>query len=325
MNKKQMLILLLMAAVFISCAKKPLYLVNVSGDRESCIPSSREGVIGKILPNQVSTQCKDTLIEIGYLPESEAGMIDITLEMKSGGIVALSLPDEAFQQQPDLENGDRILSIDGQNVTTVQDGRSMLFGTVASTASIIFARGAMEFPVHLVRQPMQNSSVIPKVVPLVTADSYSDNAHVVTTDKKPVPKFLQIIQHLFLKKPEKDALPTSLVDHYSQVKLPMKKSDLKVSGVVNSPGVAPLDHDSTLPPLMIVGDQVCRARQHFMDVGRVEDQRGDRFLIAIDHIQLIRAPYTEFHHFGQESLWSPIKDWQPCFGDAPLFLQLAPN
>lgn len=70
----------------------------------------------------------------------------------------------------------------------------------------------------------------------------------------------------------------------------------------------------------MVGDQVCRVRNHFIDVGTVEDQRLDRILVAIDHIQLIRPPYTEFHHFGRERTWSPLAKWQPCSGDTPLFL-----
>jgi len=43
--------------------------------------------------------------------------------------------------------------------------------------------------------------------------------------------------------------------------------------------------------------------------------------VEIDHIQLIQPPYTEFHHFGKQRLWSRLADWQPCSGDPPYFLR----
>jgi len=338
MNKKQILTLLIMVVALASCASQPLYLVNAFGDRDSCSPSAREGIIGNILPNEVSDECKDALTKMGYLPEEEAGTIDIIPEMRDGYIVAASLPDDALQQQPDLENGDQILAIDGQKPTTTSAAQSMLFGAVNSTVTIIFARDHIELPVNLIRHPIRDSTIMPEVVPLATDTYISQEAPPPATDIEALApaavttnsdtNLLQHIKQLFSSfttpSPQKETAekrPTSS-DPYSQT-APPPQAEPEVSstppdGYTAPSAIAPLFPPP--PPLIIVGDQVCRARQHFIDVGTVADQRGERILVAIDHFQLIRAPYTEFNHFGEERTWSRISNWQPCSGEAPLFL-----
>jgi len=338
MNKKQIVALLLVASGLAACATTPLQLVNAFGDRKSCLPSAQEGLIGKILPNKISDDCRASFSKAGYLPELEAGVIDIGLAMQGENIVASSLSDDALQQQPDLEIGDRILSIDGQHVKTLDATTGMLFGTIGSTVSIVFGRGTMEFPLQLTRHPVNKpmqSMAMPEG-PLLAMDSYSikDNPteQPTTMPKNRPPGFLQAIKNLFSsrttpritataeKSPPTEPSPTSPWDYYSAVNPSMKENMVTPKTTTTDSYSAPSVMIATPPPLIMVGDQVCRARKHFIDIGNVEDQRADRILVAIDHIQLIRAPYTEFHHFGQERTWSPIKAWQPCSGDAPLFL-----
>ncbi|MDX8413950.1 MAG: hypothetical protein R8J85_07665 [Mariprofundales bacterium] len=338
MNKKQILILLLMAALA-SCANQPLYLVNAFGDRDSCTPSARDGIIGNILPNKVSEECKTALTQIGYLPEEEAGTVNIIPEMRDGYIIAASLPDDALQQQPDLENGDQILAIDGQKPTTTSAVQSMLFGAVNSTVTIIFSRDNIELPVKLIRHPIHDSTTMPEVIPLAT-DTYISQATPPPTTKiealAPASEkattsngatLFQHIKQLFSSlthppiQPSDSENATAPSDPYSQT-APPAQAEADISNISSDSYTAPSAITPLFPPppLIIVGDQVCRARQHFIDVGTVADQRGERILVAIDHIQLIRAPYTEFHHFGEERTWSRINSWQPCSGDAPLFL-----
>ncbi len=128
------------------------------------------------------------------------------------------------------------------------------------------------------------------------------------------------------KMPEPDTAttppPTTTHDPYTET-TPMGESPEKlvVPQGDNPYTLANILRKSPPPPLIIAGDQVCRKRRKFIDIGFVEKIRKPKILVTIDHIQLARPPYTEFHHFDHETAWSAFKMWRPCSGDPPYFLK----
>ncbi|MDQ6963622.1 MAG: hypothetical protein Q9M13_01735 [Mariprofundales bacterium] len=352
------MILLLITTALSACATKPIVMINAFGDSDTCIA---ESIMDKIVPHKVHDECKAALTKIGYLPADEAGTIDFAPEKRGGDIVVTTLPDEALQQQPELHSGDNLLSIDGVRPDSVKSAQSMLFGPVGSSIAIILGRESMEFPLQLIRTPIDKGP--PEVIPL-TDDSYSsreshaqnesptqNKLHTQNREQKsahepkesPPFSILSRLKRLFSPSPAPSPSPAQRATTVTGSTAEIDQSPVDIYSSPPSP--ARPHHDDTTadritdnkltenrvtadnyatapnpPPLIIIGDQVCRERQHFLDVGSVTDRRGQQLLVTIDHIQLINAPYTEFHHFKREQIWSNINSWQPCYGDSPLFI-----
>ncbi|MDX8409840.1 MAG: hypothetical protein R8J84_07380 [Mariprofundales bacterium] len=343
-----MLIMLLLAG----CAAQPLHLVNAMGDDEQCLPQSRQGVMGRILPQHVSEACVQSLTQMGFVSRDVAGMVNLGVAMSGRDVVVTTIPESALAQQPDIAPGDVVLAVDNQKPESVQAANALMFGRRGSEVALLLGRGELRFPLKLTRLPLAQAGLVegvPQVSAVKTevrqvepvaevskeasaavlaAGGVVTGAEIPAAEAVPKPAaegFFAAMKHKVASYFTKSKQPAAVKLDQSAEETPAAAgkaeaadgTDLAADGVSIEPE---LPEPDPLKPLIMAGDQVCHLRGRFIDVATAEEVRGQRLLINIKHMQLVNPPYTEFHHFSSERQWGALADWHPCLGEAPLFL-----
>jgi len=261
--------------------------------------------MGKILPDHISDACVQKLMQEGFLPREEAGIVNIGLKMVGGKVVASAFPSEVIFQQPEMLAGDQLLTVDGKHPDSLMAANAMLFGKVGSEVHLLLGRGELRFPLIMKRLGMADATLataLPEVVP-VQMDGYGalqstqepsteEEPHQLTTDRH-----LPVNSEIALAQPITSSPVASIADRYAQP-LPLLK------------------------PLIMAGDQICHLRSPFIDVARAQEVRGNTVLVKVDYVQLANPPYTNFGRSDSPPHRESLSRWHPCSGSSPVLLSV---
>src|SRR3989304_550482 len=123
--------------------------VCAMGEWQRCY-SYGYGVMGIGAADSIQNDCVKSLRAAGYIEIEKAGVIGICLSDEDTPLI-IKVKENSPADTAGIKAGDKIIKIDGQNVSNKRDARLLLFGMADTPVEVTIARDGVETTYKLIR------------------------------------------------------------------------------------------------------------------------------------------------------------------------------
>lgn len=118
-------LIIVSAFILTSCASYHQLMVGPDGSIQDC-NATGQGLVGIAVAQSHTNSCAENLMRAGYLKIEDAGVIGIKF-FADNSMRILKVEPDSPADRSGIKVNDKVISIDGQVVTTNEDAQSLLF------------------------------------------------------------------------------------------------------------------------------------------------------------------------------------------------------
>ena len=149
MKRLYMLLSVICCFYFTGCASYSQIMINAMGEWQRCY-SYGYGVMGIATADSIQNDCVKSLRAAGYIEIEKAGVVGIYLSDEDTPII-IKVKENSPADTAGIKAGDKIIKIDGQNVSNKRDARLLLFGMADTPVEVTIDRDGVETTYKLIR------------------------------------------------------------------------------------------------------------------------------------------------------------------------------